>query len=171
MAIRLPINIASFTTAASETGGGSVAGGIQFPFQIPFDTDSIVVKFTSSVVSGGYSAVLQTSDDGGTTYYDVGRTSVVTNANNTTAEWLAATVIGSGGVNPQVLSTVNANSVLGGSIGSAAASSLGNRQVSGLPILGIQNRIFMRITGNITNAASNTATATVYANSQSASHN
>ena len=170
MAIRNPITIASFTTAASEVGASSVAGGIPFPFQIPYDTDSIVVKFTSSVVSGGYSAVLQTSDDGGTTYYDVARSSIVTNANNTTAEWLMGPVLG-GGVNPQVISTVNANSVLGGTIGSAAASTLGNRQVSGLPILGIQNRIFLRISGNITNAASNTATATVYANSQSASHN
>lgn len=171
MAIRNPISMFQFTAAASETGGGSVAGGIAYPFTLPYDTDGIVVKFTASVVSGGYSAVLQTSDDGGTTYYDVARSSIVTNANATTAEWMVGNVVGGSGVNPQVISTVNAGSVLGATVGSAAASTLGNRQVSGLPILGIQNRVFVRITGNITNAAANTYVATVYANSQSASHN
>lgn len=166
MAIRLPTQNILNAVGGNELGAGSVAGGIAYPFIIPQDTDNVVVKFTASVV-GGYSAVFQTSDDGGTTYYDVARTSVVSNANNTTAEWMSIPVAGPG-INPQVISTVNAGSVLGGTTGSAAASSLGNRQVSGLPILGVQNRIFVRITGNVTSAASNAYTAQVKVNSQAA---
>jgi hypothetical protein len=166
MSIRIPLQTVLSATNANELGVGSVAGGVAHPFLIQQDTDNVVVKFTASVV-GAYSATFQTSDDGGTTYYDVARTSIVSNANNTTAEWLSVPVITTG-INPQVISTVNAGSVLGGSIGSAAASVLGNKQVSGLPILGVQNRVFVRITGTVTSAAANTYTVQVKANSQSA---
>lgn len=165
MSIRLPINLKS-QTYANELGAGSVAGGIPLTFTIPQDTDNIVVKFTASVV-GAYSATLQTTDDGGTTWYDIARSSVVSNANNDTAEWISAPVIGAG-VNPQVISTVNAGSVLGGTIGTAAASSLGSRQITGLPVLSQFGRVFIRITGNVTSAAANTATVAVKVNSQSA---
>lgn len=164
MAIRLPINLKS-QTFTNELGAGSVAGGIPVTFTLPQDTDNIVVKLTASVV-GAYSATLQTTDDGGTTWYDVARTSVVSNANNDIAEWISAPVISSG-VNPQVISTVNAGSVLGGTIGTAAASTLGSRQISGLPILSQFARVFLRITGNVTSAAANTATVAVKVNSQS----
>lgn len=150
----------------NELGAGSVAGGIAYPFFLPQDTDNVVMKFTASVVAGGYSATFQTSDDGGLTFYDVARSSVVTNANNTTAEWASIPTIGTG-VNPQVISTVNGGSVLGGTTGSSAASTLGSRQVSGLPILGPQNRVFIRITGNVTSAASNAYVASVKINQQS----
>lgn len=165
MSIRNPVNTFNFI-GGNELGAGSVAGGIAYPFLLPQDTDNVVVKFTASVV-GAYSATFQTSDDGGTTYYDVARTSIVSNANNTTAEWLNVSTM-SPGINPQVISTVNAGSVLGGSIGNAAASVLGNKQVSGLPILGQQNRVFVRITGNVTSAAANAYTAKVIVNNQSA---
>lgn len=166
MSIRIPSpqNVLN-AVGGNEVGAGSVAGGIAYPFQLPQDVDNVVMKFTASVV-GGYSAVFQTSDDGGATYYDVARTSIVSNANNTTAEWASIPLI-SGGVNTQVISTVNAGSVLGGTTGSAAASTLGNRQVSGLPVLGTQNRVFVRITGNVTSATSNAYTVQVKANHQS----
>lgn len=166
MAIRVPLRAVATFNDDAEVGAGSVAGGVQHPFQLLQDTDSVVVKFTASIV-GAVSAVLQTSDDGGTTYYDVARTSIISNANNTTAQWLAAPVM-SAGVNPIVLSTLNAGSILGGTIGSAAASTLGNRQVSGLPMLSQQARIFIPITGNVTVAAANSIRTTVYVNSQAA---
>jgi len=166
MAIRFPLaKIAQFTAAASETGGSSVAGGIPYTLVLPQDTDNVVLKFTASVVSGGYSAVFQTTDDGGTTYYDVARTSVVTNANGTTAQWLSIPVI-SPGVGTAVTQTTS--SVYTATIGSAAASTLGSQRMSGLPLLSQQARIFVRITGDITDAASNTYVATVMVNSQSA---
>jgi hypothetical protein len=163
MGLRKPLQtIGNFTAAASEVGGGSVAGGIAYTFKIPQDTDNVVLKFTASVAGAGYSAVFQTTDDGGNTYYDVARTSIVSNANNTTAEWLSIPVITTGftasrPVTGSVLSTV----------GSAAASTLAAGQFSGLPLLSDLGRVFVRITGNITNAAANTYVAQVKANSES----
>lgn len=163
MAIRLPLQ-GVLNVIQTDVGASSVAGGVPLPFQLPQDTDNVLVKLTASVVGGAASAVFQTSDDGGTTYYDVARTSVVSNANNTTAEWLSIPVISSG-VNPIVRSNSTAGSVLGGTIGSAAASTLGSRQVSGLPVLGLQNRLFLIYTGNLT---SSSIVATVKVNQQSA---
>lgn len=146
-----------------------MSGGLAHTFIIPQDTDNIVVKFTTSVV-GAYSAVLQTTDDGGTTYYDVARTSIVSNANVTTAEWLSSPVNGIG-----VRTTTGVASVGGGvhtsiyaAIGRAGSSTLGQLAVSGLPILSQQARVFVIITGNITDAAANTYVAKVLVNSQSA---
>ena len=46
MAIRLPLQGVLSAIGGNETGAGSVAGGIAYPFQIPQDTDNVVVKFT-----------------------------------------------------------------------------------------------------------------------------
>lgn len=165
MAIRLPLTGVIDVNDAGQTGATSVAGGVAFPFMLPQDTDNVVVKLTASVIAGGVSATFQTSDDGGTTYYDVARTSIVSNANNTTAEWLSIPVVGVG-VNPQVISTINVGSILAGSTGSAAASTLGNKQVSGLPILGPQNRVFLRYTNAVT--STDLARVRVLVNNQSA---
>lgn len=156
MAVRIGTNGVQFLTA--DTGTASVAGGVAFPFQIQQDTDNITVKFSASVVGAAASATLQTSDDGGTTYYDIARTSIVSQG---PPQWLSATTI-SNGVNTQV---TYGGSILSGSIGTAAASTLGSGQVSGLPILGIQNRVFVRYTGNITTSS---IVVTVKANNQSA---
>lgn len=146
MSIRLPLqSIVDFTT--TDLGAASVAGGIAIPFKIPQDTDNIVVKLTPSVVTGHVGAILQTSDDGGTTWYDVARTSTISLA--VQPEWISAPTISSG-VNPIVRSNAAAGSVLGGTIGNAAASTLASRQVSGMPILGIQNRVFLVIGGGAT---------------------
>jgi hypothetical protein len=162
MGIRKPLlTVGTFTALAAEVGAGSVAGGIAYPFTIPQDTDNVIVKFRASVV-GAYSATLQTTDDGGSTWYDVARTSVVSNANNETAQWLSAPVVGAG----VTASRPVTGSVLG-TIGSAAASTLGSNQFSGLPVLSDRGRVFVRITGNITNAAANTYVAEVKVNSES----
>src|SRR3990167_5747905 len=167
MSVRLPLKTVLDVNNSTEVGSGpaSVAGGVAHAFQIPKDTEKVVVKLSASVKGGGVSATFQTSDDGGTTWYDVSRTSIVSNAGAATgtAEWMSVPVV-STGVNPQVISTVNAGSVLGGTIGSSAASSLGSRQVSGLPILGVNNRIFLRYTAAITSIISERVT--VSANSQ-----
>ncbi len=165
MAIRTPGQVVLDFDDVGQTGTTSVAGGVAKQFLIPQDTDNVVVKFTASVVAGAASATFQTSDDGGTTWYDVARTSVVSNANNTTAQWLSIPVIGSG-INPGVISTANVGSILGGSIGSAAASTLGSRQISGLPILGQSNRIFLIYTAAV--SATSLARVQVKVNSQSA---
>lgn len=165
MSIRLPLTTVLDYNDVPQTGAGSVAGGVAQTFTLPQDTDNVVVKLTASVIAGGVSATFQTTDDGGVTWYDVARTSIVSNANNTTAEWLSIPVIGVG-MNPQVISTVNAGSVLGGAIGSAAASTLGNKQISGLPIMSQFNRVFLRYTAAVT--STDLARVKVLTNSQSA---
>lgn len=173
MAIRLPLQTVLATVGGNEIGAGSVAGGIPLTFTIPQDTDNIVVKFRASTVSGGLSATFQTTDDGGTTWYDVQRTSVVSNANATTAEWLSIPVLGQGQRSNvsigSVVATgsVVANGAIGATIGSAAASSLGVNQASGLPVLSQFGRVFVRIAGNVTSAASNSYNVDVKVNSQS----
>lgn len=158
MSVRLPTQgIASFTDVT--VGSASVAGGIPHPFLVPQDTDNIVIKFTASTIGGSASALLQTSDDGGTTFYDVARTSIVSNG---VPQWLSATTI-SNGVNTQAITT--GGSILTGAIGTAAASTLGQNQVSGLPILGTANRVFIIHSGAATVAS---IVTTVRVNQQSA---
>ena len=59
-------------------------------------------------------------------------------------------------------------SILTVGIRNTAASTLAGNQISGLPILSQTARVFVRITGEITDAAANTYTAKVMVNSQSA---
>lgn len=169
MSIRLPLQ-GVLDQTNTDLGAGSVLGGYAYPFKIPQDTDNIVVKFSPSLVAAGMSATFQTSDDGGTTYYDVARTSIASNsgataAAGTLAQWLSIPVISSG-VNPIVISNAQAGSVLGGTIGTAGASVLGSRQISGLPVLGLQNRIFLITSGG---ATANSSRIQVLVNSQSGS--
>lgn len=162
MSIRLPLTTVLSYDDAANVGAGSVAGGVAKAFLLPQDTDNVVVKLTASIVGGGVSATFQTSDDGGTTYYDVARTSIVSNANNTTAQWLSIPVVGAG-----IATGVNqANSILSVATGSAAASTLGSQQVSGLPILGQQNRVFLRYTSGV--SANALSKVEVKVNNQSA---
>lgn len=168
MSIRLPLKVVLDRNNSVEVGSGpaSVNGGIAYAFTLPQDTDGVVVKLAASVLGGGVSATLQTTDDGGTTWYDVARSSVVSNANAANAEWLAAPVFGFGtNSTPSIVAT---GSVLAGgfTIGNAAASTLGQKSLSGLPILGIQGRVFMRYGAAITSVISERIT--VLTGSQSA---
>lgn len=162
MSIRLPLTTVLDFDDIGNVGAGSVAGGVAKPFLLPQDTDNVVVKFTASVTGAAVSAVFQTSDDGGTTYYDVARTSIISLANNANAQWLSIPVIGAG----QRTGVIQSASVITAGTGNAAASTLGSQQVSGLPILGVANRAFLIYTGNVT--ANNGARVQVKVNSQSA---
>lgn len=164
MAIRLPLTTVLDVTHTDQ-GTGSVAGGWAYNFKIPHDTDNIIVKFEPSVVAGGASVFLQTSDDGGTTFYDVARTSIASNSGataktGTRAQWISAGVISNG----MATGVVQSASVLTVGIGNAEASTLGSQQVSGLPIIGNQGRVFLVTTGNITSTNSRVR---VMVNSQS----
>ncbi len=146
MAIRLPLQGIGQFTESNELGAGSIAGGIAHPFILPLDTDNIVVKFTASVVA---------------------RSSIV--SNGAVPQWLSATTQSNGIRTASVVATGSV--VAGAGIGSSAASTISQGQVSGLPLLGAQNRVFVVITGNVTSAASNSIVTTVSANNVSASHN
>jgi len=162
MSIRLPLKTVLDYDDVGQTGVTSVAGGVAKAFLIPQDTDNVVVKFTASVVAGTADVTFQTSDDGGTTYYDVARTSLVSNANNTNAQWLSIPVVGAG-VRTAVTQSA---SVISAGIGAAAASTLAGQQVSGLPILGQANRIFIRYSAAV--SSTDLARVKVLVNSQSA---
>ena len=156
MGIRFPLkNI----QVINDNATSSVATGTIETFTVPQDTDNIVVKFVASIIGGGASAFLQTSDDGGTTWYDVGRTSVVSNS----TQWLSAPVInaGIGATSASVSGTTFVNPA----IGSTAASTLGIGRMSGLPILGTLNRIVLSYSAAGT--SNDTATVDVKVNSES----
>lgn len=162
MSIRFPLQTVLDYDDAGNVGAGSVAGGVAKNFTLQQDTDNIVVKFTASIVGAAASAFLQTSDDGGSTWYDVARTSIVSLINNANAQWISAPVINPG----QRTAVTQSASVITAGIGSSGASTLGSQQVSGLPILGPLNRVFIVYTGNIT--TNNGTRVQVKVNSQSA---
>lgn len=164
MSIRLPLNTVLSYDDVGQTGATSVAGGVAVPFTIPQDTDNVVVKLTASVIAGAVSATLQTTDDGGTTWYDAARTSIVSNANNTTAQWLSVPVIGAGVATGQTYPVIGC--ILSSGIRSTAASALGGGQVSGLPILSQQARVFLIYTAAV--SSTDLARVDVKVNSQSA---
>ncbi len=85
MSIRLPLQTVFDYNNTIIQGGGpaSVAGGVAKQFNVP-------------LVGGGVSATFQTSDDGGTTWYDVQRSSIVSNANGSTAEWMNIPLVSDG---------------------------------------------------------------------------
>jgi hypothetical protein len=171
MAIRLPLTTVLDYTDTDNVGAGSVAGGVAKTFMIPPDTDNIVVKLHPSVVGGTVSATLQTTDDGGTTWYDVVRTPTVqhtpTHQNDL---WASAPVCGMGIRSALIEKSIVSNSILAvGSIlqvtGATGASTLAAGGASGLPILSQHNRIFLIYTGNQT---VNHTRVKVLVNSQSA---
>jgi hypothetical protein len=171
MGLRLPL-LAVLDTTVTDVGTASVNGGLAFPFKIPQDTDNVVVKLTASVVSGGVSATFQTTDDGGTTWYDVSRTSIVSSngvagtglGGTAKAEWLVIPTIGGEARNIVTASLIATGSLVAGVYnGNAGASTLAAGQNSGLPILGLANRIFVIETGTI---SSNNSRVQVLVNQQ-----
>lgn len=171
MAIRIPLKSIITVNSNDEVGAGSVAGGVANTFVIPQDTDGILVKLQACTVGGGVSTVFQTSDDGGTTWYDVARTSVVSNSYVAPlTEWFTVPVFGFGYRTATIGSTVATGSVFGvGSLltttGSSGASTLAQKSFSGLPIMSQLGRVFLRITGDLTTSSILT---TVSTNDQSA---
>lgn len=152
MSIRLPLQVVFSGTNNDEVGAGSVGGFIVAgTFNLPQDTDNVTLKMTASTVGGAVSAMLQTTDDGGTTWFGVGRTSVVSNAAGDNAQWLSVPVTGAGISTSSIVST---GSVQGGfAIGSAQPSVLSSRYMSGMPIMSQQARVILQLVGNLTSAS------------------
>src|SRR3990167_3533767 len=171
MSIRLPLQIVldRNNSTVNATGPASTAGGVAHEFTLPQDIDGVVVKLTASVLAVGVSATLQTTDDGGTTWYDVARTSIISNAIEENAQWLSSPVVGIGIRNTNGIASVGTGTAVSilATIGTAAASSLGSRDFSGLPILSQRGRIFLRYTAAVTSILNERVR--VYANSQAGS--
>ncbi len=167
MSVKFPLQTVLSSDNSTELGASSVGGGIPVLFTIPQDTDNIVVKLTASVVGAGVSAQVQTTDDGGATWFALGRTSVVSNAVGDNAQWLSIPTNGFGLGASSVVATGSVQS--GFAIGSAQPSTMAQYgDMSGLPILSPTGRILIQIVGNITSAASNQIITQVKVNQQSA---
>jgi len=173
MAIRLPLKkVLVVDDGLTATGPASVNGGVANAFLIPQDTDNVVVKYNASIMGGGASVTFQTSDDGGTTWFDVQRTSIISNGASVLAEWLSIPVttlgVRTGVVSPSIVATgsVQSSGSILTTIGNAGASTLGQKEVSGLPVLGVNARVFRRYTAAVTSIISEKVEVSV--NSQSA---
>lgn len=166
MAIRFPLQTVLSSDNSTELGAGSVGGGVPILFTFPMDTDNAMLKFSASVAGGGVSAQVQTTDDGGNTWYSMGRTSIVSNAVGDNVQWLALPVISAG---IQSSSVVAVGSVIAGTgIGSAQPSLVGSGEVTGMPIMSQQGRVIIQITGSLTAAASNSIVTQIKINNQDA---
>lgn len=162
MAIRLPLQTVLDVQNNGLIGAASVNGGIATTFDIPQDTDNIVVKVVASTAGAGVSVFLQTTDDGGTTWYDVARTSII--SDGAIPQWLVAGTT-SAGMSTAVNGFPTA-SILSVGVGNTAASTLGARQISGLPMLSQKARVFLKVEAAVNTVAS--VRTQVKVNSQSA---
>lgn len=152
MSIRLPLTTVLSSNNNDEVGAGSVNGVVAIsPFTIPQDTDNVTVKLTATVAGGGVSAQLQTTDDGGTTWFGVARTSIVSAATGDKPEWLSVPVIGFGLRSSSVVATGSV--IAGAGIGSAAPSTLSSGSYSGLPLLSPTARIVLQLQAGITSSS------------------
>lgn len=181
MAIRLPLQtVLDRTFSATLPGADSVAGVVAQTFNLPQDTDNVLMKVYQASISGtgGVSLLFQTSDDGGSTWYDVTRTANITNSQfatsvlSGTAIWASVPTF-SQGFKTTVLSTstpVTGSILTQGSIlgvtGQSASSTLAVGSMSGLPIMGIFNRVCLIYTGAVT--TNDGVKVQIKANSQSA---
>lgn len=153
MSIRLPLTTVLSSTNNDEVGAGSVNGVVAVgPFTIPQDTDNVVVKLTATMAGGGVSAQLQTTDDGGATWFGVGRTSIVSAATGDAAQWLSIPVNGYG---VRTSSVVAVGSVVSGAIiGNSAPSTLSiSGGLTGLPILSPTARIALQLQAGVTSSS------------------
>lgn len=155
MSIRIPTSPAlTFTsTATSGTDSQTVI--------LPQDVDNVTVKLTADTFTGTNptcDVYIQTSDDGGTTWYDMGNLGQVTAAIvNQNARWGFFSTLG-GPKRTQGASVLD--------IGAAAASTAGVQSYTGLPIMGRALRVFLKYGG--TQLANSGITVKVYTNQQSA---
>lgn len=172
MSIRKPLLTVLNYNDAGNVGATSI---VSQTFFVPQDADNILVKVPVASISGTnptYDVYLQTTDDGGTTWYDILRLPTITGTiANAGAFWGNANVNGLGvrtTLGPQV-------SVLGGGPGSSILSITGNASmrglaagaISGLPIMGPLNRVQLTLGGTI--ATNDGVQVQVKVNSQEAS--
>ncbi len=155
MSIRLPLTTVLDYNDSGNVGGTSV---VSQTFQVPQDCDNIVVKAVKASITGSTPTVdvyLQTSDDGGTTFYDVLHLPTITGVfANASALWGSAPVIGVGVRSSPTGASSTASGTTQSSVlqitGNASVRGLAAGTISGLPILGTFNRIQISYAGTIT---------------------
>lgn len=159
----------------NDSGNVGLTSVVSQTFFVPQDADNILVKVPVASINGTNPTAdvyLQTTDDGGTTWYDIFHLPTITGTIALAgAFWGNANVNGLGvrtTLGPQV-------SVLGGGPGSSILSITGNASmrgtaagaITGLPIMGPLNRVQIAYGGTL--AANNGLQVQVKVNSQEAS--
>ena len=149
MSIRIPASpVLSFRSsiASAVTDAATVL--------LPQDTDSITVMVTSSVFGiTTLNTFVQTSNDGGATWLDMGNIGTVVAATGPTpatalaAPWVATFNTTASNGNQGTTSVVSVGSVVTRNINQVQSSLIGAGQYTGLPIMGQNLRIFHRATG------------------------
>lgn len=154
MAIRLPSVVKQITDTTTT-------GVTNYDFLLPQDTDNVVVKLYTGTFTGTNPTLdvyVQTTDDGGATWYDMGHfPQSVAAVSKSAAQWAFFSTLG-GPKRTQGASVLD--------IGNATSSSIGVGQYTGLPLLGQLMRIAVKIGG--TQVANAGTVITVLANNQSA---
>lgn len=171
MGIRLPLTTVLDYNDAGNTGATSV---VSATFTIPQDADNIIVKVPVASINGTaptYDIYLQTTDDGGSTWYDCLHLPTITGTtiSNVNALWGSTPVIGMGMRSTASPAASTASGTTQVSIltvtGSASMRGLAPGQNSGLPILSTFGRIQLSLGGTI--AANNGVQVQVKVNSKS----
>ncbi len=155
MGIRFPLTTVLDYNDSGNTGATSV---VSQTFRVPQDADNIIVKVPVTSINGTSplaAIYLQTTDDGGTTWYDIARLPDVTQTaiTNASALWMNANVNGLGvrttrATQVSVLGGGNGGSILA-ITGNASMRSLDAGTISGLPIMGPLNRIQISYAGTV----------------------
>ncbi len=157
MSIRFPLQTVLDYNDSGNVGATSV---VSKTFTIPQDTDNIVLKVPLASISGTAPVVdvyLQTTDDGGTTYYDVAHLGIPTTV---TSSVLSVTLAKALFVSQATIG--NEGSVM------SSPSMRGTvvNQGTGLPILGTLGQVQIAYSGTI--ATNNNMQVQVKVNSQGA---
>ena len=155
MGIRFPLTTVLDYNDSGNVGATSV---VSQTFKIPQDADNIIVKIPVTSINGTNpvaAVYVQTTDDGGTTWYDMARLPDVTQTAVTNANALFASIPVNGygvrttlGPQVSVLGGGNGSSILS-ITGNASMRSLGAQCQSGLPVLGPLGRIQISYAGTI----------------------
>lgn len=147
MSIRFPLQTVKSITNTATTGTTN------YPFLVPQDIDNLVVKLYTGTFTGTNPTLdvyVQTTDDGGTTWYDVAHFAQATAAiSKQLAEWITI---------PVNLTTKTVPSTSG-------SSQLAASLVSPIPLLSKEVNIAVKLGG--TQVANAGTEIRVYANSQS----
>lgn len=146
MSIRFPLSVVKSITDTATSGT------VNYPFLVPQDTESLVVKVYTGTFTGTNPTLdvyFQTTDDGGTTWYDVAHFPQFTAAvSKTQANWITIPV------------TMNTKTVPS----TAGCSTLAASLVSPIPLLSKECNIAVKYGG--TQLANGGVEVRVYSNSQ-----
>lgn len=155
MGIRFPLKTVLDYNDSGNVGATSV---VSQTFTIPQDSDNIIVKVPVTSVNGTSPLVdiyVQTSDDGGTTWYDLAHLPTVTQSaiTNANALWASIPVSGFGArttSSPAASTTTGTTQVSVLAVtGNASMRGTAPGAMTGLPVLGPLGRVQIAYSGTL----------------------